>query len=119
MSFRLPKGRNAPPDLNFDPCRPQPPGLHDMKLAAWALAVGAAVPLAWPATDRRPHRGELADVDMSTAGPDPGARPLLRRLTGWLRPGAGVKAVAAVSGRDPDAIGASPQIPYTGGKPVA
>jgi hypothetical protein len=122
MFSRSSKGRKAPPDLSLAPRQPDAVSLHDRKLAAWGLAVGASVPLAYPARDRRPHRGELADIDMNLAGPDPGRRSLLRRVLGWLgrlRPGPGAKADAAMSGTDPDAIGAASQMPYTGGKPVA
>lgn len=123
MFFRMPKGRNAPLDLSFDPRRPDAVSLHDRKLVAWASAIGASVPLAYPATDRRPHRGDLADVDMSLAGPDPGARPrlwrrVIRRL-GRLRAGSAAQADTAVSGAERGAIGVQPQMPYIGGKPVA
>jgi hypothetical protein len=114
MFSRLPKGRNAPPGSSFNRPGPDAVSLHDRKLAAWALGVGSSVPLAYPGRDVRPHRGELADIDMRMAGPDPGRQPLLRRMIGWLsrlRRGRGAKAVTAVSGAGAGAIGAPRQMP--------
>ena len=108
MSCRRFRGRNAPPDFSF--LRPDAPSLHDRKLATWALSVGEAVPPAWPERQPRPHRGELSDLDMGLAGPDPGAWPLLRRLSDWLRRGRDAKA-GPVSGAGADAIGAPLQMP--------
>lgn len=123
MFFRLPKGRNAPPGSSFNRRSPDAVSLHDSKLAAWALGVGASVPLAYPERDVRPHRGELADIDMRMAGPDPGRQPLLRRVTGWLgrvrRERGGETAATTVSGADEGAIGAAARMSYIAGKPVA
>ncbi|MGB3388948.1 MAG: hypothetical protein WBA88_13275 [Pseudaminobacter sp.] len=123
MSFRLPKGRNAPPGFPFNRPSPDAASLHDRKLAAWALSVGASIPLSYPEGDARPHRGELADVDMRMAGPDPGQQPLLRRFIGWLgrvrRESGGKQTATTVSGTDKDAIGAAARMSYIGGKPVA
>jgi len=57
-------------------------GLHERKLAAWALTIGARVPLDLPSEGRR--RGRLPDIDLSGAGPDPGYRSPMRRLIDWL-----------------------------------
>lgn len=119
MLFNMPKGQCAPLDPASDPRRPDAASLHERKLAAWALAAGVSVPLAYPAPDRHTRRGELADLDMSLAGPDPRALPgLWRRLMSRLRWGT-AKTDNALSGQDRGAIGARPQMPYIGGKPVA
>lgn len=124
MFSRLSKERNAPPDFSFARRRPDGVSLHDRKLAAWALGVGASVPLAYPEKDVRPHRGELADIDMRMAGPDPGRLPLLRRLFGWLGRLRGLPAdckaaATTMSGADEDGIGTATRMPYIAGKPVA
>ncbi|EKF17221.1 hypothetical protein [Nitratireductor pacificus] len=76
-----PKGRPPSPDVPaFDPTRQT---LHDRKLAAWALTLGARLPLDGVAR-RRPHRGQLPDVDLTRA--EPAVRPSWRdRLAGWFR----------------------------------
>ncbi len=76
-----PKGRPpAPRNPAFGPARQT---LHDRKLAAWALTIGAHVPLEGGAP-RRPHRGQLPDVDFTRA--EPAIRPSWRtRLAGWFR----------------------------------
>lgn len=124
MSSRLPKGLNAPPDFSLHRPGRDTVSLHDRKLAAWALGVGASVPLAYPERGVRPHRGELADIDMRMAGPDPGRLPLLRRLFGWLGqfrslPERRKSVATTVSGAGDDSIGTAVRMSYIGGKPVA
>jgi hypothetical protein len=110
MSYRLPKGRNALPDFSFHRPGLDAVNLHDRKLAAWALSVGASVPLAYPERDVRPHRGELADIDLRLAGPDPGRRSFVDRVIFWLgkaRRTAGRRepTAKAMSATDEDGIG--------------
>ncbi|RUM95906.1 hypothetical protein EET67_20510 [Pseudaminobacter arsenicus] len=123
MSSRLPKGLNAPRDFSLHRPGRDAVSLHDRKLAAWALGVGASVPLAYPERDVRPHRGELADIDMRMAGPDHGRLPPLRRLFGWLGrlrglPAGRKAAATTMSGADEDGIGTATRMPYIAGKPV-
>ncbi|MCR4265743.1 hypothetical protein [Nitratireductor sp. ZSWI3] len=75
-----PKGR--PPSLHNPALDPARQTLHDRKLAAWALTIGAHVPLATDEPGRRPHRGQLPDIDMTRLEPAP--RSWRERLSGWF-----------------------------------
>lgn len=83
MLFSRSRGPDTPPqlpDYNFPPDGRT--SLQERKLAAWALTIGARVPLDQPYETRR-RRG-LPDIDLSGAGPDPGYRSPLRRLLDGL-----------------------------------
>ncbi|WP_315924433.1 hypothetical protein [Mesorhizobium sp. SP-1A] len=77
----------------FDPCNiPGCRGLHERRVATWALLIGETFCPGAPAeTRRRPHRGMLPDVDFSGVVPH-GSRPsLVRRLFDLFRPHGGRK----------------------------
>jgi hypothetical protein len=116
MFYPFAKGPKAPSELPFQLASRLNGGssLHERKLAAWALAIGARVPLEHPSEARR--RGGLPDIDLSGAGPDPGYRSPIRRVIDWLgafaRPGMSVPAPAmTVSGAACEGVGADAQ-PY-------
>lgn len=54
------------------------------KLAGWAFAVGERPRLPAELTGRRPHRGQLPDVDFDRATFDPNYRPLWSRIADML-----------------------------------
>jgi hypothetical protein len=120
MFFPFAKGPDAPPDLPSNLGRRAAGGLSrsERKLAAWALAMGARVPLEHPYEGHR-RRGGLPDIDPWDAGPDPGHRSPLRRLIDWLgeivRPAKPAKApVATVSGAMCERVGGAAPISYIG-----
>ncbi|MEP9373919.1 hypothetical protein [Mesorhizobium sp. KR1-2] len=119
MFYPFAKGPEAPSELPSRIARRLNCGtsLHERKLAAWALAIGARVPLEQPSEGRR--RGGLPDIDLSGAGPDPGYRSPIRRLIDWLgafaQPAKPIAAPAmTVSGAACRGIGADEQPYYTG-----
>ena len=125
MFFPFAKGRKTPPELPSRVARRLSSGtsLHERKLAAWALAIGARVPLDQPFEGRR-RRGGLPDIDLSGAGPDPGYRSPIRRLIDWLRAFARPTVLTAtpdmtVSGTACDGVGAKAQPYYTGRAGIA
>lgn len=67
MYTNRPGGRAAPPrshvHLFDDPIR-----IDEARLSAWALSIGEVRP-GRQSGGRRPHRGQLADVDLSLAVP--------------------------------------------------
>jgi hypothetical protein len=67
------------------------------KLAAWALAVGERPRSAEERMRRRPHRGQLPDIDFDRAIVDPNYRPLWLRIADFLLGGVGRLAPSANS----------------------
>ena len=65
------------------------PSLPHQKLIAWALVVGERPHGAEEDAHRRPHRGQLPDVDFGRAVVDPSYRPLLKRIADFLWGGRG------------------------------
>jgi len=60
------------------------PTLSGQKLLAWAFAIGARPRLPDELSGRRPHRGQLPDVDFDRAMVDPSRRPLWSRIADLL-----------------------------------
>ncbi|MDQ6436753.1 hypothetical protein RB623_22100 [Mesorhizobium sp. LHD-90] len=94
----------------LDPIR-----IDEFRLAAWALALGQDSGRS-EKPPRRPHRGQLPDVDFSRAVPAP-RRPglvsrLFRLLTGRRQPIAGPAAGEVESGADDRALGEAERKPY-------
>ncbi|MEP9396600.1 hypothetical protein [Mesorhizobium sp. KR2-14] len=125
MFYPFAKGPEAPSEPPSRVARRLSSGtsLHERKLAAWALAIGARVPLEQPSEGRR-RRGSLPDIDLSGAGPDPGYRSPIRRLTDWLgalaRPAVPTATPdMTVSGTACDGVGAKAQPYYTGQAGIA
>lgn len=119
MFYPFAKGPETPSELPSRVARRLNSGssLHERKLAAWALAIGARVPLEQPSQGRR--RGGLSDIDFSGAGPDPGYRSPIRRLIDWLgafaRPARPMAAPAmTVSGAACEGMGSGAQPYYIG-----
>lgn len=56
------------------------PTLSGQKLLAWAFAIGARPRLPDELSGRRPHRGQLPDIDFDRAVVDPRRRPLWSRV---------------------------------------
>ena len=93
--------------------------IHEMKLAAWALFIGERS-RGGSTADRtaRSHRGMLPDVDPTALAPDPNYRPLLRRLTDFVRSAAGpvealeIAPTASLSGAPASPVGKSASVKY-------
>ncbi len=60
------------------------PTLSGHKLIAWAFAIGARPRLPDELSGRRPHRGQLPDIDFDRAVVDPGRRPLWSRVADFV-----------------------------------
>lgn len=60
------------------------PTLSGQKLVAWMFAIGIRPRLPYEQSGRRPHRGELPDVDFDRAVVDPRNRPFWLRLADLL-----------------------------------
>lgn len=75
----------SPYEPVFDAAKPT---RQEQTLAAWAFTVGAHVPLELPAHGRRPHRGQLPDVDFSNIAPlQPNRSAIWSRIIRLLRIG--------------------------------
>lgn len=76
---RRPFGRNN--DFVVPQIEPTRPTLQDRRLEAWALTIGATTMPDQESHQRRPHRGQLPDVDMKYATPErPALWTMLRKL---------------------------------------
>ncbi|PSJ58138.1 hypothetical protein [Pseudaminobacter soli (ex Li et al. 2025)] len=120
MFYPFAKGPDAPSELPSYLGRRAAGGLSrsECKLTAWALAMGARVPLEHPYEGRR-RRGSLPDIDPWDAGPVPGHRSPLRRLIGWLgeivrRAAPSEAPVTTMSGAMCERVGAAAGISYIG-----
>jgi len=117
MFYPFAKGPVAPSELPSRIARQLNGGvsLHERKLAAWALTIGARVPLEQPSEGRRRHN--LPDIDMSGAGPDPGYRSPVRRLIDWLGARSPIRRpapAATVSGAICEGLGTGAPASYIG-----
>ncbi|MAS15017.1 MAG: hypothetical protein CMH69_17110 [Nitratireductor sp.] len=76
---RRPFGRNN--DFVVPHIDPNRPTLQDRRLEAWALTIGATISPDRHTEQRRPHRGQLPDVDMKFSMPErPALWTMLRKL---------------------------------------
>lgn len=85
------------------------------KLRAWAFAVGELPRAAGDVPRRRPHRGQLPDVDFDRAVADPTRRPVAVRLAGLLAGLLGYRpapAGAAVTASLAEPVAESPGAPH-------
>ena len=106
MFFRSKRGPRGPHILLIRESE-EPIRLDEARLAAWALSLGQRREAEQPPF--RPHRGELADVDLSRAVPVPRKAGLISRLIGWFAgrragPAEGAKALGETA-RDAVALG--------------
>ena len=113
MFSRPERGQRGPHILlirdSEDPIR-----LNEARLVAWALALGQE-PGSEYQPSRRPHRGQLPDVDFSRAEPAPRRPGLVKRLFRLIvgrKPDDSQAADAAESGADDGALGEAERKPY-------
>lgn len=114
MFSRFSRGQRARIDL---PDSDRAYGLRDARLDAWALLVGEIRDADGGRyrIARRPHRGQLPDVDFSLAVPVPARRPLVLRLLGRVaRLFRRRRSRAGLSGHGVSALGERPPPSYIG-----
>jgi hypothetical protein len=101
MLSRLLRGQDARKPI--DAIDPALSGLHEARLQAWSMFIGAAGGDRDRAIGRRAHRGMLPDVDVSRAIILPRRQGILRRLAGAAARALGIGTrQRSVDGTTPD-----------------